>query len=92
MKKQYVYSGFLIKIYFILFIFSSFSTSLIAQADDDCLMCHEDPELTTEQNGQTVSMFVQAANLKRTVHADVSCIDCHDDVNTEEFLHADQSK
>lgn len=56
------------------------------------MMCHEDPELTTVRNGQTVSMFVQAKKLKRTVHADVSCIECHDDVNTEEFLHADQSK
>ena len=92
MRSQNVYSRFKIKIYLILFIFHCCSIAIIAQSDEDCMMCHEDPELTTERNGQTVSMFVQPENLKRTVHADVSCIDCHDDVNTEEFLHADQSK
>ena len=92
MIKQYGFSGFLIKIYIVLFIFHYGGSELIAQSDEDCMMCHEDPELTTERNGQTVSMFVQAENLKRTVHGDVNCIECHDDVNTEEFFHADQSK
>lgn len=91
MKKQIVLSGFLMKIYFILTIFHYSSFGLIAQSDEDCMMCHEDPELITERNGQTVSMFVSTNNLKRTVHGEVKCIECHDDVNTEEFFHADQS-
>ncbi len=66
--------------------------NLFAQFDEDCMMCHEDPELTAERNGKTVSMFVKTSALERSVHKDVRCIDCHDDVNTDEFLHADQQK
>ncbi|MCF6319267.1 MAG: hypothetical protein L3J83_08325 [Proteobacteria bacterium] len=56
------------------------------------MMCHEDPELIAERDGKDVSMFVQLSVLKSSVHRDVTCFECHDDVNIEELLHADQLK
>lgn len=66
--------------------------SLIAQSNDDCMMCHEDPELIVERDGKDVSMFVELSVLNSSVHHDVTCFECHDDVNMDEFLHSDQLK
>jgi len=84
------YSFYLIKFFIVIFLFSF--NGLLAQSDEDCMMCHEDAELTAVRNGKTVSMFVRKEILARSVHKNVRCIECHDDVNTEEYLHADQQK
>ncbi len=81
----------LIRNLFIL-IFLSVFVGLYGQSDEDCLMCHGDPELTAERNGQSVSVFVDTNVLARSVHKKVHCISCHTDVNTEDYPHADQSK
>jgi len=91
MKKDNVFSGSMIKFY-IIFLFLFSFTCLVAQSNDDCMMCHEDQELTAEINGKTVSVFVNSSVLVKSVHKDVKCIACHDDVNTEEYLHADKLK
>lgn len=31
--------------------------ALYAQSNEDCMMCHEDTDLTTERNGKEVSVF-----------------------------------
>ena len=48
-------------------------------ADDDCLMCHSDKELTTTLgNGETRSLFVDPATIKASVHGGaLGCLDCH---------------
>ena len=52
--------------------------------DADCLACHSDPSLTTaDANGATVSLSVDAAKLKHSVHGSMfSCVDCHKDVKS----------
>ncbi len=59
-----------------------------AQTDEDCMMCHEDPDLTVERNGQTVSMFVNMDQIAVSVHKLVSCISCHPGTAGEDFPHA----
>jgi len=75
-----------------LIIFLNPFGSLIAQSNDDCLMCHEDKELTAQRDGKTVSVYVDIKILEKSVHQNVKCIECHDDVNVDEYLHADQLK
>jgi cytochrome b subunit of formate dehydrogenase len=49
-----------------------------AEVDAACLECHSDPELRRETSYKTgTSVFVDALLLKKTVHADLACTDCH---------------
>jgi formate dehydrogenase gamma subunit len=52
--------------------------------DADCLVCHEDQELTkTDSEGRETSLFVDAELLRASVHSTQSCVDCHPDVTAE---------
>ncbi|HEX5137992.1 MAG TPA: cytochrome c3 family protein [Planctomycetota bacterium] len=53
----------------------------VAQESAECLECHNDPEFTGTRDGQTVSMFVDEARLKASVHARLRCVDCHADLD-----------
>lgn len=47
----------------------------LAQAsNEDCLMCHEDPELTSSDGR---SMYVSSEHYQNSVHSFMSCTDCH---------------
>jgi cytochrome b subunit of formate dehydrogenase len=49
--------------------------------DEDCLACHSDSSLTTDENGQKASLFGDAKKLQQSVHgAMFTCVDCHQDV------------
>ena len=49
--------------------------------DADCLACHSDATLTTEDNGKQASLYVDQAKLKHSIHGDLfACVDCHSDV------------
>jgi cytochrome b subunit of formate dehydrogenase len=51
--------------------------------DSDCLACHSDSTLTTEVDGKTVSLYVDAAKLKPSIHGGMlACVDCHTDVKS----------
>lgn len=68
-------------------LFSLLSPALFSQADGDCLVCHEDKELTSEAGK---SMFVDNEKFQSSIHgqAGTSCIDCHADLKkVEEFPH-----
>ncbi|NQU34493.1 MAG: cytochrome b/b6 domain-containing protein [Bacteroidetes bacterium] len=88
MKWVRMLSGRLFAIYTISFLLSIGVAK--AQLDEDCMMCHEDPELIVKRDGKNVSMFVPLKIIGNSVHKDVKCIECHDDVNIDELLHADQ--
>src|ERR1035438_3790117 len=50
-----------------------------------CLECHSDKTLTkTNAAGKEVSLFVDEARLKATVHQTNSCADCHADITRSE--------
>ncbi len=65
---------------------SFWAKSLPAQhklKDADCLTCHGDATLTQDVSGKPVSLFVDAAKLKHSIHGSLlACIDCHTDVKT----------
>ena len=63
---------------------------LAAQENDDCLMCHEDPELAGERAGREISVFVDPDAYAASVHADFACIDCHMDLDGVELPHEDE--
>jgi cytochrome b subunit of formate dehydrogenase/cytochrome c1 len=51
--------------------------------NEDCLACHSDASLSTEQNGKTVSLYVDQKQLKHSIHGTLySCVDCHKDVKS----------
>jgi len=63
-------------------------SDLSAQSVDDCLMCHEDPDLTKERDGHEVSLEIDAGKFKQSVHADLDCTGCHSDLDgVEDFPH-----
>jgi predicted CXXCH cytochrome family protein len=79
-----------VKIWVVLLFFSQYLTILATgQSNEDCLMCHEDPELTAERQGRTVSMFVNMNIIHSSVHKDVDCVLCHEDADVEDFPHED---
>ena len=49
-------------------------------SSEDCLGCHSDPSLTIEENGKTVSLGVDDAKFKASIHSMFTCTDCHTDV------------
>jgi len=62
-----------------------------AQSNQDCLECHGDPEFTGEnEQGKEVSLYVSVDSLKNSVHAGLSCTDCHSDV--KESPHEERPK
>ncbi len=63
------------------------SENIYAQSDEDCMMCHEDPDLTKERNGRTVSLFIDTTIFEGSVHHSNTCISCHIDADDEGFPH-----
>jgi hypothetical protein len=58
-----------------------------AQSNEDCFMCHDDNELRGEQNGRNISIYLSESRFSRTVHSELECIDCHQDIDAEELPH-----
>ncbi len=79
------------KILFVLVCLIIFS-GLSAQTNEDCMMCHEDPELIAERDGKEISMLIDTNTIFRSVHKSVKCADCHNDVVADDFPHAFQEK
>ncbi|MCK5705293.1 MAG: hypothetical protein KAI29_29285, partial [Cyclobacteriaceae bacterium] len=67
--------------------FCLISGYVTAQSNEDCMMCHEDHELTSERRGRTVSMFVNINTIGASVHKDLDCVFCHEGADVEEFPH-----
>ena len=61
----------------------------LAQSDEDCMMCHEDPELVGERDGREISVHVDPSNLAASVHDGFECVDCHQDLMDVELPHED---
>jgi len=58
-----------------------------AQENDDCQLCHEDPELVGEHDGEEISQYVDLAVFQASIHGDLDCISCHTDLADAEFPH-----
>ncbi|OGU58649.1 MAG: hypothetical protein A2V66_03835 [Ignavibacteria bacterium RBG_13_36_8] len=75
--------------YLFLFIFLLVHCINIYAQDESeiCFECHGDRTLITEKNGKEVSLFVNSNRFKKSVHADIGCISCHQDVNLDDLPH-----
>ncbi|MEN8229823.1 MAG: cytochrome c3 family protein [Bacteroidota bacterium] len=71
----------------LLFVPGPFIGQVNAQSDEDCMMCHEDPDLTKERNGRTVSMFIDTTIFAGSVHHNNSCVSCHSDIDVDDLPH-----
>src|SRR5665647_2135098 len=80
-----------ISILIILFFFAN-HLSILAQSNDDCLTCHDDPGLSIEKSGKKLSLYVTAKTLSNSVHKDLSCVSCHLDAAVAEFPHPEGLK
>ena len=66
------------------------SPALAGLKNSDCLDCHSDNTLfKTNATGKALSLFVDAAKLKLSVHGTNACINCHADVAAK---HPDDNK
>ena len=59
----------------------------IAQEDQDCLLCHGEPDaIEALEDGTTRSLYVDANIFEHSVHGAFGCMGCHGDI--EELPHA----
>ena len=53
-------------------------------SNGDCLDCHGQNDLAkTNRDGRVISLFVDAATLKASVHATNLCVACHQDLTAQ---------
>jgi len=64
--------------------------NVLAQENEECLACHEDTELTGERSGEEIKVFVAPEAFLKSVHADLSCVDCHMDLADTDLPHEEQ--
>jgi cytochrome b subunit of formate dehydrogenase len=76
---------------FFLLVFSVILFPVVAVAQESCLVCHSDPDLETEREGQTVSLFVSEEEFLVSVHGDSDCDDCHTGFDPDELPHAEET-
>ncbi len=67
-----------------------FPATARAQSNEDCLMCHEDPEAVGERGGHEVSVFIEPTSFTASVHGEFGCIDCHMDLDGVELPHDEE--
>jgi predicted CXXCH cytochrome family protein len=60
---------------------------LAAQGNDDCYMCHQDPDLTGQRDGEEIQVFVDESAYASSVHAELDCVVCHQDLDGAELPH-----
>ena len=50
-------------------------------------MCHEDPDITGEKDGRERSVFVDLGKFQHSVHNELECSSCHQDLEDAELPH-----
>ncbi len=63
---------------------------IFSETDEDCMACHEDPDLKTEKG---ISLYIEQEKFLSSVHGEtgMSCVDCHSDLEGfEDYPHAEK--
>jgi len=60
----------------------------LSKDSETCMSCHEDKDLTMETDGKKISLYVDDAHFKTSVHSGGECSDCHVNYNAEEIPHS----
>jgi len=90
MNRNYFYSCLSSLVLVFILIISPFK--MIAQSNEDCLMCHEDPDLSMIRKGKKISLYVKTNSMFQSVHKDVKCAECHIEEDAESFPHSEGEK
>ncbi len=69
------------------FLFLLITSPSVFSQNEVCMDCHSDNELTMERAGKEISIFVNSDHYYASIHADMECIDCHEDFDAEELPH-----
>ena len=56
---------------------------------EECLGCHEDPDMTGEREGVEISVFIDPGAFASSIHGDLACDDCHADLVGLDDMHED---
>ena len=63
--------------------------SASAQSTDDCMACHEDPDMVSERDGRSVLLDLE--KFQASIHGDLECVDCHMDLaDFDDFPHEEK--
>jgi predicted CXXCH cytochrome family protein len=68
------------------------SVSSFASSDEECMACHQDPEL---KNSKGKSCFIDYEKFRSSIHgqAGISCVSCHSDLKgIKDFPHPEKLK
>ena len=52
----------------------------MAMTTSECFDCHSDDALTKEVRGGEISLFVEEEVYGKSIHGDLDCTDCHEDL------------
>lgn len=74
--------------FIILIIF--FTSSSFSQTNDDCLVCHSDPDLSMERGKKKISLFTDINVISKSVHKKLSCVSCHKGFKHDEIPHKEK--
>jgi predicted CXXCH cytochrome family protein len=50
-------------------------------SDKACLKCHEKENITKNNHGEKLSVFVNKEDLAQSIHTNIPCVKCHSDIN-----------
>lgn len=68
------------------FVCLGFGSEAFAQEDEDCMLCHGEPDLVREtEDGDLVHLYLDDATFVKSVHGENGCVSCHADI--EELPH-----
>ena len=63
----------------------------LAQEDERCLKCHDDPEMTGYRGDTEIPMYVTAEMIAASAHSDMACVECHSDLaGSKRRRHAEE--
>ena len=68
----------------------SFPVCAVAQKAEDCLMCHDNKDLTTKRDGKEISLYVDGKKFSTSVHGSLDCADCHSDLQNKDLPHEEK--
>jgi len=75
------------QILFIPLIFLLIASPATALTTSDCFDCHSDEDLTKTGAGVEVSLFIDETVFNQSIHGDMDCTDCHEDLMDAEDEH-----
>jgi hypothetical protein len=75
------------QVLFAALVFFVAASPALALTTSDCFDCHSDDTLTKIVQGREISLFIDEGTFGASIHGDLDCTDCHEDVADAEDEH-----